>query len=131
MSGMQKSQHNHWDREKMPNKTMWSKRAARVENAWVAPWLSLPPLQEPIWFSLTDQQTRKLATEQETEYCFVQRVMSCCGSKDLSYYFSIELFHSIEKTPPDGVVVSMIFGIENHRYPSHYDLHIKMFHSAE
>ena len=49
----------------------------------------------------------------------------------LIYYFSIELFHSIEKTPPDGVVESMIFGIENHRYPSHYDLHIKMFHSAE
>ena len=36
-----------------------------------------------------------------------------------------------EKTPPDGVVVSMIFGIENHRYPSHYDLPIKMFHSTE
>ena len=31
----------------------------------------------------------------------------------------------------NGVVVSMIFGKENHRYPSHYDLHIKMFHSTE
>ena len=41
------------------------------------------------------------------------------------------MFHSIEKTPPDGVVVSMIFGIENHRYPSHYDLHIKTFNSVE
>ena len=35
--------------------------------------------------------------------------------------FSIELSDSIEKTPPNGVVVSMIFGMKNHRYPSHYD----------
>ena len=25
----------------------------------------------------------------------------------------------------------MIFGIENHGYPSHYDLHIKNFNSCE
>ena len=37
----------------------------------------------------------------------------------------------IEKTPPDGVVDSMIFEIENHRIPSHYDLHIKNFNSDE
>ena len=30
-----------------------------------------------------------------------------------------------------GVVVSMLFGIENHGNPSHYDLHIKNFHSDE
>ena len=35
----------------------------------------------------------------------------------------------IKKTPPDGVVVSMISGIGNHENPSHYDLHIKNFNS--
>ena len=35
----------------------------------------------------------------------------------------------IKKTPPNGVVVSVIFGIENHRNPSHYDLHIENFNS--
>ena len=48
-----------------------------------------------------------------------------------SYCFSIKLFHFIEKTPPDGVVDSMIFEMENHRIPSHYDLHIKNFNSDE
>ena len=43
----------------------------------------------------------------------------------------IKLFNFIEKTPPDGVVDSMIFEIENHRIPSHYDLHIKNFNSDE
>ena len=47
------------------------------------------------------------------------------------YYFSIKLFNFIEKTPPDGVVDSMIFEIENHRISSHYDLHIKNFNSDE
>ena len=37
----------------------------------------------------------------------------------------------IKKTPPNGVVVSVIFGIENHRNPSHYDLHIENFNSDE
>ena len=37
----------------------------------------------------------------------------------------------LKKTPPDGVVVSMIFGIENHGNPSHYDLHIENFNSCE
>ena len=44
-----------------------------------------------------------------------------------SYYFLIKLFNFIKKTPPNGVVVSMIFGIENHGNPSHYDLHIENF----
>ena len=35
------------------------------------------------------------------------------------------------KAPPDGVAASMIFRKENHRCPSHYDLHIKMFNSFE
>ena len=34
-------------------------------------------------------------------------------------------------TPPSGVVVSMIFGIENHANSSHYDLHIENFNSCE
>ena len=34
-------------------------------------------------------------------------------------------------TPPNGVVVSMVFEIENHGNPSHYDLHIKNFNSNE
>ena len=50
------------------------------------------------------------------------------GSDTIS---QLKCFILIEKAPPDGVAVSMIFGIENHRYPSYYDLHIKMFHSAE
>ena len=37
----------------------------------------------------------------------------------------------IKKTPPNGVVVSVIFGIENHGNPSHYDLHIENFNSDE
>ena len=41
------------------------------------------------------------------------------------------MFILIKKAPPEGVAVSMIFGIENHRYPSHYDLHIKTFNSGE
>ena len=32
---------------------------------------------------------------------------------------------------PDGVVESMIFKIENHGFPSYYDLHIKNFNSDE
>ena len=42
----------------------------------------------------------------------------------------IKFFHFIKKTPPDGVVVSMIFG-KNHGNPSHYDLHIENFNSCE
>ena len=48
-----------------------------------------------------------------------------------SYSFLIKSFHFIKKTPPDGVVVSVIFGIENHGNPSHYDLHIENFNSCE
>ena len=43
----------------------------------------------------------------------------------------IKLFNFIKKTPPGGVVVSMIFGIENHGNSSHYDLHIENFNSCE
>ena len=43
----------------------------------------------------------------------------------------IKLFNFIKKTPPDGVVVSVIFGIENHGNSSHYDLHIENFNSYE
>ena len=43
----------------------------------------------------------------------------------------IKLFNFIKKTPPNGVVVSVIFGIENHGNPSHYDLHIENFNSDE
>ena len=43
----------------------------------------------------------------------------------------IKLFNFIKKTPPDGVVVSVIFGIENHGNPSHYDLHIENFNFDE
>ena len=49
----------------------------------------------------------------------------------LSYSFLIKLFYFIKKTPPDGVVVSMIFRIENHGNTSHYDLHIENFNSCE
>ena len=49
----------------------------------------------------------------------------------LSYSFLIKLFNFIKKTPPNGVVVSMIFGMENHGNPSHYDLHIENFNSCE
>ena len=35
------------------------------------------------------------------------------------------------KTPPNGVVDSMIFEIENHGIPSHYDLPVKNFNSGE
>ena len=48
-----------------------------------------------------------------------------------SYSFLIKSFNFIKKTPPDGVVVSVIFGIENHRNPSHYDLHTENFNSDE
>ena len=43
----------------------------------------------------------------------------------------LQFANFIKKTPPDGVVDSMIFEIENHRIPSHYDLHIKKFNSDE
>ena len=47
------------------------------------------------------------------------------------YSFLIKSFHFIKKTPPNCVVVSVIFGIENHGNPSHYDLHIENFNSYE
>ena len=37
----------------------------------------------------------------------------------------------IKKPPPCGVVVSVIFGKENHGNPSHCDLHIESFNSYE
>ena len=43
----------------------------------------------------------------------------------LLYYFQIEIFYFNLKDTPNGVVDSMIFGIENHRISSHYDLPIK------
>ena len=50
---------------------------------------------------------------------------------NFSYSFLIKLYNFIKKTPPGGVVVSMIFGIENHGNPSHYDLNIQNFNSDE
>ena len=44
---------------------------------------------------------------------------------------AIEEFFEWCRTPNDGVVDSMIFDIENHRIPSHYDLHMKNFNSVE
>ena len=37
----------------------------------------------------------------------------------------------IKKALPCGIAESVIFGIENHRFPSHYDLHIQNFNSDE
>ena len=51
-----------------------------------------------------------------------------------SFHLSWRVFGAwefIKKTPPNGVVVSVIFGIENHGNPSHYDLHIENFNSDE
>lgn len=45
--------------------------------------------------------------------------------------FYLKYFISNKKTPPYGVVDFVIFGIENHKIPSHYDLHIKNFNSYE
>ena len=45
--------------------------------------------------------------------------------------FGIKPFGFIRQTPPNGVVDSMIFEIENHRIPSHYDLHIENINSFE
>ena len=50
---------------------------------------------------------------------------------DFLILFLNKIIYFIKKTPPDGVVDSMIFEIENHRIPSHYDLHIKNFNSDE
>ena len=65
----------------------------------------------------------------------IEYKLSCMVCSDICfsfwYYLSIKLFNFIEKTPPDGVVDSMIFEIENHRISSYYDLHIKNFNSDE
>ena len=55
----------------------------------------------------------------------------CTQNNLFWYYFLIKLFNLIKKAPPNGVVVFMIFEIENHENPSHYDLHIKNFNSYE
>ena len=44
--------------------------------------------------------------------------------------FKLNYLSSICKTPPVGVIDFMIFGLENHKIPSHYDLHIKNFNPA-
>ena len=45
--------------------------------------------------------------------------------------FLDKIIYFIKKTPPNGVVVSVIFGIENHGNPSHYDLHVENCNSDE
>lgn len=36
-----------------------------------------------------------------------------------------------KKTSPNGAVNFMILGLENHKIPFHYDLHLKTFNSYE
>ena len=53
-------------------------------------------------------------------------------SENLRFYavFKWNHFSSIWKAPPIGAVDFMIFGLENHKIPSHYDLHMKNFNPS-